>query len=323
MVLIITNKVDPHCDAVVRVFNERGVDFERFNTEDFLNSVKIDWKLDKQGINGVLDFVGGRKVLLSSVGSCWYRRPEPPNVSKDLFTSQSREFAKDESQTFLRHLWEFLSDKYWINQPLKIRHAESKINNLFIASRMGFSVPRTLVTTNPGSARQFWEHCKGNVITKVIGRGQVEYFEDHYYVYAHRVNDGDILELESVKYSPTLFQEYVPKSVEIRVTVVGSQVFSCEIHSQDSLRTKDDWRRYDFEHVKHAIHDLPQSIQKLCLRLVSELGLNFATIDLILTPDGQYVFLELNPNGQWLWIEDLTGLPISSAIADLLIDHDK
>jgi glutathione synthase/RimK-type ligase-like ATP-grasp enzyme len=110
----------------------------------------------------------------------------------------------------------------------------------------------------------------------------------------------------------------VPKRVELRITVVGDQVFAAEIHSQKAKRTRIDWRRYDLAHTPHYPHTLPDEVRRSCVELVRRLGLCYGAIDMVLTPDGRYVFLEINPNGQFLWIEQLTGMPISDAICDLL-----
>ena len=119
--------------------------------------------------------------------------------------------------------------------------------------------------------------------------------------------------------APLVIQEYVPKSLEVRATVVGSQVFAAAIHSQQSQRARHDWRHYDFDKTPHEAHTLPEGVSSLCIQLVQSLSLNFGAIDLVLTPDGRYVFLEINPSGQWLWIEELTDLPIGDAIADCLL----
>lgn len=322
MILIVTNKVDPHADSVIGRLRDKGVSFVRFNTEDFPQKIPLTWKTEEDSIDGEILLTGGHHTLLSQVRACWYRRPFPPNLSRNLISAQSREFAADEIEVFIKGLWIYLSDRFWINYPLILRQAESKINNLKIASDLGFFIPRTIVTNNPKEVLEFIRKCNGNVINKVLGKGHVEYQRDYYFVYTHRVIGNDIDDLENVKYTPTLFQEYVPKALEIRVTVVGSEVFSCEIHSQDSNKTLDDWRHYDFDNVKHAIHRLPFSVNTLCLKMAETLNLKFATFDLILTPDNRYVFLEMNPNGQWLWIENLTRLPISQAIANLLISGE-
>ena len=116
-----------------------------------------------------------------------------------------------------------------------------------------------------------------------------------------------------------IFQAYVPKRVELRITVVGQQVFAAEIHSQHTHHTRHDWRRYDLDETPHFPHALPPDVAQRCLRLVQALGLCYGAIDMVLTPDDRYVFLEINPNGQYLWIEQLTGLPITDALCDLLM----
>ncbi|MEX0910336.1 MAG: ATP-dependent carboxylate-amine ligase, partial [Candidatus Paceibacterota bacterium] len=118
------------------------------------------------------------------------------------------------------------------------------------------------------------------------------------------------------------FQEYIPKAYEVRVTVVGDLTFAARIDSQESSRTEVDWRQYDFANVGHYTEELTHEIHSRCVNLVKELGLRYGAIDLIVTPQGEWVFLENNCNGQWLWIEKLVGLEISDAIARLLIKLD-
>ena len=140
--------------------------------------------------------------------------------------------------------------------------------------------------------------------------------------YTEIVSRRDVGYTDSVRYVPVLFQAYVPKRVELRVTVVGQQVFAAEIHSQASHRTRHDWRRYDFFKTIYLPHELPREVERRCLQLVERLGLCYGAIDMILTPDNHYVFLEINPNGQYLWIENETGLAISDALCDLLISEE-
>ncbi len=123
---------------------------------------------------------------------------------------------------------------------------------------------------------------------------------------------------------PCQFQEYVPKEIEIRVTVFGSKALSVEIHSQVTESTRHDWRRYG-EHgqAPHYPHRLPSDIGIKCIKLVQRLGLEFGAIDLIVRPDGRYTFLEINPNGQWAWLERLTGLPFVETLAELLLSGGK
>jgi glutathione synthase/RimK-type ligase-like ATP-grasp enzyme len=122
--------------------------------------------------------------------------------------------------------------------------------------------------------------------------------------------------------APVVFQENMAKRLEMRVTVVGEQVFAAEIRSPEHFRTGTDWRHYQEFGCEgfYAVHSLPADVSQRCVRLCQELGLCYGAIDLILTPTGEYVFLEVNPGGQWGWIEEFTGLPISEAVARLLMD---
>ena len=138
--------------------------------------------------------------------------------------------------------------------------------------------------------------------------------------YTEPVRPRDLLHVEDLRLCPLLVQPYVPKRLELRVTVVGHQVFAAAIDSQATNHTRLDWRRYDDAGTPIAPFALPGEVANRCRALVHELGLRYGAIDLVLTPDDRFVFLEINPNGQYLWIELATDLPISDAIADHLLE---
>ena len=138
--------------------------------------------------------------------------------------------------------------------------------------------------------------------------------------YTEPVRPRDLVHVEDLRLCPLIVQQYVPKRLELRVTVVGDEVFAAAIHSQASNHTRLDWRRYDDARTPIAPFELPADVAERCRALVRELGLCYGAIDLVLTPDDRFVFLEINPNGQYLWIELATGLPISAAVADLLLE---
>ena len=123
-----------------------------------------------------------------------------------------------------------------------------------------------------------------------------------------------------LRYGPAILQPNLPKAYELRVTVVGERVFAARIDSQASRLTALDWRHYEDPKVGYAAYDLPRDVADRCVRLVAGLGLSFGALDFIVTPDGRHVFLELNVNGQWAFVEMLTGMPIGDAIADWLAE---
>ena len=214
---------------------------------------------------------------------------------------------------------------FWFGDPEAIRVANRKPYQLMLAKELGFSIPQTLVTNSPDAAKQFAESLDSDIAIKPMWAAGIvmeeEGVERGVSIYTKRLSKAEFLgNLPSVKNCPLILQSYVEKDFELRITVVGEKVFACAIRSQASEKTKEDWRRYDLPNTPHSEFELPSEVRQKCIDLVKRLGLSFGCIDMIVTPKGEYIFLEINPNGQWLWIEHLTGMPISQAIADLLTD---
>src|SRR5262249_28406868 len=126
--------------------------------------------------------------------------------------------------------------------------------------------------------------------------------------------------LANVKYAPVIFQQYIPAKVDLRITVVGERIFPACIYSQDTEYKVDFRMTMDAARVEPA--ELPSDVSAMLRALMGRVGLVYGAIDMRLTPDDEYVFLEVNPAGQWLFIEHRTGQPISEAMAELMVAHD-
>lgn len=314
-VLIITNKLDITTDLVIPKLKERKVEVFRLNTENLCSETDIELNLSQDQFDGI--FIESlRQLRLSDITSIYFRRPLYPELKG--VEPGTREFIVGEITAYLTWLWTALADKFWVSHFSAIRRADSKIYQLKIAPLLGFTIPATLITNRPEAVWDFYKKHNGLIVNKALSRGAVQIEGERYAVYTNPVSKEMMAQIESVKSVPCVFQEQVKKQIELRITVVGSQVFAAEIHSQQNERTRNDWRRYDFEHTPHRIHKLPENVKTSCLALLKHYGLMFGAIDMIVTPKGEYVFLEINPNGQWGWIEDITKLPISDAIAELL-----
>lgn len=314
-ILIVSTKFDPHVDIIVESLSERHIPFARFNTEDYPLKSSLSVFLSSEGYQEKLKIPNNPEIEGHKIGSVWYRRPAPFEFPPK-FSPQARVFAERETTAAIRGLYSLL-DCIWVNHPDKNRIAEIKLNQLQRAIQLGFEIPRTLVTNDSADARKFIRSVQGNVVVKTLSGGAVLDEENPTAIFTNILKPDAVKHLKEVRFTPTLFQEYVPKSVEIRATVVGNQVFAAEIHSQSLESTRYDWRRKALELV-HKQHQLPKDIEQKCLSLVKSFGLHFGAMDLILTPRDRYIFLELNPNGQWAWIENLTGLPITDALIDVL-----
>lgn len=323
LILIVTNRFDPTADHVLLELREQGADVVRFNTEDLPSQARLTLHLDTGGTRGCLQ-VGQRSVNLEEVRSVWYRRPAPPEPSVLIGDPDDLRFAAEESEEALAGLWRVL-DCTWVSHPDAVEAASYKPAQLRAASELGLEVPRTLITNEPGTAMTFVKELHGRAVIKPLRYGllrETAGYED--IVFTNPVREDDVEEgMETVALCPCFLQEYVEKDVEIRVTTVGEEVFAAEIRSQNTPGAEHDWRRVPASEVEHLPHDLPFHIADRCIRLERRFGLNFGAIDLIRTPDGRYVFLEINPNGQWLWVETLTGLPISDSLTRLLLGESE
>jgi hypothetical protein len=319
MILILTQKSDVHADRVEYKLRQRGADFVRFDPAHFPSAAEISIAHSPTEQPCHTLRLGNERIHLDSLTSAWYRRPELPVPDARVTDLAVRDYVERESRAYVHGLWDCL-DCLWLPAPWSVlQRAENKALQLQLAGELGFELPPTLFTNSPADFLAFYHAHGGNVISKLVGRAFAQTVGTRFVRYTEIVSPRDAGYAHSVRYAPVIFQAYVPKRVELRITVVGQRVFAAEIHSQESNHAQHDWRRYDLHQTPYLPHHLPEEVEQRCLRLVERLGLCYGAIDMIVTPDGRYVFLEINPTGQYLWVEEVTGLPISDAVCDLLM----
>jgi glutathione synthase/RimK-type ligase-like ATP-grasp enzyme len=319
MILIITNRQDQTADYLILELKRRKVDYFRFNTEDYPQNAQISWLLDDSGVDGQFIFPR-RHIRFEEIKSIWYRRPVPPQANPIITDQENRSFIVDESQVALDGVWKTI-ECFWVSHPDNIRIAENKLYQLKIAQQVGFNIYPTIVTNYPDDALSFYQSQSVDIVYKPIRHGRLDRGEQIGLVFTSRVETEHAAAFQKIELAPVLFQKYVHKSVELRVTVIGDQVFAVKIFSQKHQDAMDDWRKANPDDLPHESCDLPETIKSQCVRLLRALGLQFGAIDLILTPKGEFIFLEINPNGQWAWLQQLCPeIPLRESLADLLIN---
>ena len=204
-----------------------------------------------------------------------------------------------------------------MNHPEKNRACNQKIEQLQRAQSFGLIVPDTLMTNSKSDAVEFVT-SHGYCILKVVDQVIVTINGVDRAMYAKKITLEDIKKAEGFNITPVILQPYIEKDFELRVTYVQGKLFTCRIESQTDEHSKLDWRAGDIENIPHSTYDLPIDIKQKIIKLVESYDLRFAAIDLIVTPKEEYVFLEINPNGQWAWIELMTKMPIGQSIAEFL-----
>lgn len=310
MIVVLSSRTDVTSDFVVDRLREFDAEFVRFNTDELLREWRLTWSLS--GWHAV-DTCGTR-IESSAISAVYYRRPQDPQPL-DGTAATAAPFIFRETRALLQGLYATTKAE-WISRPEKIRIAEDKLYQLTVARNLGFIIPETLVTHDVEAARRF---CDGrSVIVKPLSCGLLSH-EPPLLAYCEEVHpDWDFGDVELC---PHLFQQRITKTADIRVTVVDDEVFACRIFSQAHATTELDWRRASSANIDlpHEIFELDPMQARLCRLIVATMGLRFGAIDLVERADGSMVFLEINPNGQWAWVEQITGVPISSAIAKALI----
>ena len=319
MVLLFTNKED------LDILTERSVPFFRINTEALLTDYEFCWWADSSGCDfRITNVLTGLTMRGSDVTTVWDRRPEAPRLLPVNNTEVINDHIRKEALGFLRFLRYYLEAIPSIGSIVGDRVASSKMLQYQVAIDCGFVIPETIFTNRKKDVLAFGEQKNDLCLKGIEGSGVWDERKGQEYVFfTRRVDAKDLQDVPSDAFNQTVsfVQAYVEKSFELRVTVVGEEAFAASVNSQQfpDERGKIDWRQgYDVG-LQFEAFELPDAIRGKCLTLVHALGLNFGCIDLIVRPDGEYVFLECNPNGQWLWIELATGQKISAAIADFLV----
>lgn len=314
-VLVISNKSDVTSDFIIKNLKERDIDFYRFNTEELTKTCSI-----------TLDFLTSTFLLSDSVlkkhfdlkefSSVYFRRPELPLIDESGMSSGEILFLKNEISFTLEGIYKILRNAYWVSSVYAIREAENKIYQLELAKKIGFEIPDSIITNSFIDTTTFYERNHECCIIKPIKSGLIENKKESKIVFTSSLEHSPKCQ-EQIKMSPNFFQNHIPKIGDVRVTVVGKKAFSTLIHSQEESETQVDWRRGE-NVLKHTRIQLPDDILNKCIELLISLNLSFGAIDFILDKNNNYVFLEINPNGQWGWIQHQTGYDISNEIVNLL-----
>jgi glutathione synthase/RimK-type ligase-like ATP-grasp enzyme len=224
--------------------------------------------LDREGAAGRIE-ARGLTTRLDEIASVWYRRPAEPEPPEEVEDPDDRRFVAEESEEALFGLWRVL-DCTWVSHPDALNAASYKPAQLLMASRLGFEVPRTLITNEPREAAAFVGGLGGSAVIKPLRFGVVKETDEYEdVVFTSPLREADVTTgMEAVSLCPCLLQEYVPKDVEVRATVVGKEVFAAEIHSQVTSEAEHDWRRAPATEVPHFPHELTASVADRCVRLV-------------------------------------------------------
>lgn len=315
-VLVIAETEDAAADLVVDALSAHPVDVVRFDTADFPQRLRLVASLGSAAGPGWLHAAGAR-IDLDAVRSIYRRSPTFFDFPNGMSAPEHR-FASAEAVQGFGGVLAGVRCR-WVNHPGRVADAEYKPAQLQLAAECGLRVPRTLITNSSADAAEFAFGVGGQIIYKPLSPGVVSEENKVRVINATRLAAEEV-KCPAVGLTAHLFQEWLPKVFDVRLTVVGTHCFGAAIHTDNAL-SHVDWRA-DYDALTYTNIDPPGSVRAGVRSYLDAFGLLFGAFDFSVTQDGEWWFLECNPNGAWAWIEDRIGLPIAGALAGLLARED-
>lgn len=305
-ILIITNLDDFAADYLILKLIETEIDYLRVNSEDISS-----WSIKYDPHNGISLEYEDSHYNLNSVRGVYFRRA--PTIYNQFANKKNSTFLWRESKEFFEGIYLTL-DANWINPIFETYKAERKLYQLNIANNIGFKIPQSLITNNPSDIKNFISNKE--CIIKPISHGLQVSGEDIFSIYTSSIDKDLKFSLNDLFETPVYVQEKIQNQFDIRVTVIGDNLFPVSIKKTNNKEV--DWRKPEISKDYRAV-ELPASIMEKCFEINKKLGLSYSAIDLIQSDSNEYTFLEINPAGEWVWLEKELGLPLSHKLIKELI----
>jgi len=320
--LIITTVGDIHAYAVREALKAKGYDALLWHSSSFPVNGKESVIFRSDGGNCIVDdgeikFSGNRFLTI------WRRRPAFKLNYSILHTSDIQ-YASYQCSSFRRGFFYFLEKgSFCINPCQAALNANSKVVQNCIAYKLGIKMPKTLYSNNPETIKEFIKDNDNRVVFKPLELILWQTKEKIITSFSSVISEKDLCDDCILQQTPAIFQEYVEKKYELRITMIGDLGFCARINSQQTSDGKIDWRKANIESLNMYMIDTPEELLILCRMMMKELGIVFGCFDFIVNSKNEYVFLEVNQMGQFLFIERLTGAPLLDAFTELMIQRKR
>lgn len=318
MILILSTPTDYDTNCVIDWLNYERIPFFRLNDEDLMQGITT-FNYVPDNISSSYIEQSSKKIFFKDVRVVWFRKfgflkdyENKIGSNNDLISYLYSEFRV--LRTIILSL---LKNKKWLyDQNLMI----SKLEILNKATKAGLIIPNTLLTTSKEELSAFFKINDKSIITKSIGEAKyIEYQKNGFMFHTHIINNIDKF---NDKFSPSLFQEYIDKDVEIRTFYLNGNCYSMAIFSQSNPKTKVDFRSYDREKPNRFVpFKLPKSIEDKIHTFMCSVNLNTGSLDIVKSSkNGGYYFLEVNPSGQFGMVSFPCNYNLHKKVADYLIN---
>ncbi|OXM43058.1 MvdC/MvdD family ATP grasp protein [Amycolatopsis alba] len=312
-VLVLARDFDPTADAVIAALAARHVPVFRTDLAAFPAQLRLDARLRNGTWTGRL-WNAHHEVDLADIRSIWNRNPSPYQVDSAL-PADVQDFCHREAKLGFGGV---LAALYvlWANHPNRCADAMFKPYQWKVAAGCGLTVADTVITNDPDAADRFISTARGDTITKALGPTGIRRDGQATTGGTRRLTGSDLATLGGVTRTAATLQPFVPKAFEVRLTVIGEDMFPIAIHAHSEAAYVD--YRSDPDNLSYKLLDLSPDLAQAVARYMEKTGLAYAAFDFVVTPDGEWVMLEANTGPQMGWLEAATGAPITEAMATLL-----
>ena len=324
-ILVLTVKDDVHTKKIGKILKTKyDKELLELNREDYGVSWTITIISNKSGPKVYVTYMGD-ELSEREIGSIWLRRNFHFASNQDNLSPEEA-YISSQTAIHVNSAIRLLAESvFCINTPEANWKANSKCLQAHYAASSGFLIPETFQGGSPFLLNEFSDVIVPNAELCIKPIESTHLRVDEQTTLAHYTKifkRRPLNELDSIKVCPVTIQRYIEKDYEIRATVVERKIFAASIDTKNaSSDAKIDFRHYDWANTPYFAISLPNEVEEKIFSVMSKMGLSYGAFDLIKTIDGDYYFLEVNAQGQWLWIEDMTGLNISESIADSLWMH--
>jgi glutathione synthase/RimK-type ligase-like ATP-grasp enzyme len=309
LLLIVTADDDATTNYLEPALHRSGINFIRWDTGSIPTACLGSLHFDTELIGEIQGNFG--RLQLDRVGCVYYRRPTAAHAPEHAETTM-RQFINDEATHFCRAIIRNFRVPI-VCDPRLASEADVKPIQHSAAQKVGFRVPETLYSNDPSAIRDFVRAAPDGAVVKTLTAPGVIDSEGNRKTILTRPIHEEELDIRALSQSVSIFQHRIKKDHELRVTVVGDEVYAVAIDASSSKLGQNDWRTYDSENIHYWRTELPKNVENMCLELVRFFGLHYGALDLIVTPEDEFVFLEINAFGQWAWLEVETGVPLTEA----------
>jgi glutathione synthase/RimK-type ligase-like ATP-grasp enzyme len=312
VILTLTNSTDRTVDYLWERLGTARSEWYRLNTDLVVDRVMVVYEAGQSYFS-----VDGNTIRPEKVIGLWYRRPRPIAIDEIVDSARARHVQAEWAEA-LEGMLAQIPFKRWINHPTANANSSHKIEQLMRARQLGLFVPDTMVTQSDSALRRFWTAHAGRVICKPLASGYLE-SDRPLVIYTSLVAEDHVAAASLLARCPTMFQELIDKELDVRVCVVDETVLAVGLRCLDHKRKQRlDIRRDNMRGVVHGQIDLPCDIQFKVRTLVKSYGLRYGAIDMAIDRAGRWIFFELNPNGQWAWLDQVGAADIAGALISAL-----